>query len=167
MLRGSCCLFAFFLHAEAGWSPSRLRHVETLGESHLFRGSSPVANGTFVFNDLRATLTAAAANASITVPSQFVLIIITMLNDAKSSEKHELDAEKDFFAHLPPDALNGSRLVHWPIVGDVTSPNIYTKSLCHHRAKEYPKSHDRMPDKVQSMRDWMEGATQPTVVYFQ
>ena len=109
--------------ASAGWHPERLHHVDSIGHGHLFRGSAPVENGSFVFDDLRLRVQQQGkAEGNVTIPEDFVLVVISFLGTIKSSEKAELKVETDWFAASPPLAA-GSKLIHWPIIGDVTSPS--------------------------------------------
>ena len=152
--------------ASAGWHPERLHHVDSIGHGHLFRGSAPVENGSFVFDDLRLRVQQQGkAEGNVTIPEDFVLVVISFLGTIKSSEKAELKVETDWFAASPP-IVAGSKLIHWPIIGDVTSPSIYPKSLCRSEAKKYASSHDAMPNKVSTVHSLLTSATTPTVVYF-
>jgi hypothetical protein len=159
------CLLAT---AAAGWSPNRLHHVDTIGEGHLFRGSAPVVNGTFAFDALRTQMQIMAKKeANVTVPDDFILIVISMLDKIKSSEKAELQAEQDWFSTIPDGtAQPGSQLIHWPIIGDLVSPSTYPKSLCRSRAKGYANDGDKMPPKIIQTHGMLAGAASTTVVYF-
>jgi hypothetical protein len=157
------CLLAT---AAAGWSPDRLHHVDTIGQGHLFRGSAPIVNGSFAFDALRTQMQVMAKKeAGVSVPDDFVLVVVSFLDNIKSSEAAELKAEQAWFAASPP-VQSGSHLIHWPIIGDATSPSVYPKSICQHEAKEYASSHDGMPGKVNEIHGILTAATVPTVVYF-
>lgn len=148
--------------AHASWSPARLHHVDSIGPAHLFRGPAPVSNGSFVFDELRSQMqTMGQKEGNITIPDEFTLVVISMLNTLKSSEAAELKVEEDYF-----DGLSGSRLIKWPIIGDVTSPSIYPKSLCRSEAKKIDSEHDHMVTKIKTLRLLLTNATSPTVVYF-
>ena len=154
--------------ASAGWSPARLHHVDIIGQAHLFRGSAPVSNGTFVFDELRTTMQAAASSEGHQpLPDKFDLIVVSMLDNIKGSEKAELAVEITFLATPLPSGGQGS-LVHWPIVGDLISPSTYlTKKLCLSHAKDYDSHGDHMVTKTTALRAMLENAsTTPTAVYF-
>jgi hypothetical protein len=155
--------------ALAGWNAARLHHVDTINESHLFRGPAPVSNGTFVLDELTETMQAMAKKeAGVTIPDSFTLVVISMLDTIKGSEKKELQAEQAFFATQHPSLLAGSKLIHWPIVGAITSPSIYPKSLCLDKAKKYESSDsDKMVDKTKQIHDMMQaGANNTLLIYF-
>jgi len=164
----------------AGWNADRVHHVDALGAAHLFRGPAPVANeSTFVFDELRATVqNVARREAGATIPDEFALIVVSLLQAVKPSEGKELKAEEDFFDSLPPppqgpaSAANGTRLVKWPIVGDLTAPSsAATKQICLQHAAQYDSRPDHMVTKTTELRGILETAAaldppQPTVVYF-
>lgn len=164
-------MFPFLLSSLslASWNPGRVHHVDTLGQAHLFRGPAPVSNGTtFVFDALRSTMIAAAkTEAKVDVPNDFVLIVISMLDNIKSSEKQELSTETAYFSKLPAAGpMKGSQLVHWPIIGDVTSPSIYPKKLCQSEAKKLDSHGDKIVTRTAAIRQMLTGAKTPTIVYF-
>ena len=70
-----------------------------------------------------------------------------MLGTIKASEKAELAVETSYLATLP-----GGRLVHWPIVGALTSPSIYPKSLCLLEARRLDSGSDHMVTKIRELR---------------
>ena len=159
------------LSSLASWNPARVHHVDTIGDAHLFRGPAPVEGGTtFVLDELKTTIQAVARNeGGVTVPDTFELVVISMLDSIKGSEKTELQAEQTFFAAQHPSLLNGSRLIHWPIVGAITSPSIYPKSICLDKAKKLASSDsDKMVDKTKQIHDMLAaGVSDGTlVVYF-
>ena len=57
--------------------------------------------------------------------------------------------------------------MHWPIVGDLTSPSLYPKSLCLSKAKKYADHGDKMPGKVAQLRSMLLNASgTATALYF-
>jgi hypothetical protein len=90
----------------------------------------------------------AQKEGNTTLPDAFDLVVVTMLNNLKESEAKELAAEEAFFKSLPsptgqPGA--GSKLVHWPIVGDIVSPHAsITKKACLTAAAQYDTRPDHM-----------------------
>ena len=139
----------------AAWNPDRVHHVDAIGKAHLFRGPAPVKNGTFVFDALRAELQKMAqSEGGAVLPDTFDLIVVSMLGNIKSSERAELAVETAYLAALPSSGGPGpdSRLVHWPIVGAVTSPSIYPKSLCLAEARKLDSGSDHMVTKVTQLR---------------
>ena len=166
------CLLAASLAAaaSASWTPSRLHHVDAIGQAHLFRGPAPVANGsTFVFDELRTTMQAAAsAEGHQPLPDKFDLIVVSFLDTIKSSEKAELAVETAFLAAGPLPSGASGKLVHWPIVGDLVSPSTYlTKKLCLSHARDYDKHGDHMVTKTTALRAMLQNASAtPTAIYF-
>lgn len=161
------------------WHAERLHYVDhfttsSIVTNFLFRGSAPIINGSFAFGTLRDTLTkAASAEANLTVPPMFDLVVITMLNDLKGSEATELRAEKAYFAAINSSSGPGpgSQLVHWPIIGDVVSPHAYddTKDICLGKAKSYDERGDHMVTKTELLRGYLienRPLPVPVVVYF-
>ena len=91
---------------------------------------------------------------------------VSMLSTIKSSEKAELGVEQAYAAANPANVS----LVHWPIVGDIVSPDTYPTSLCKSHAKDYDSSGDHMPSHVQQLRGLLTNGTSASssyrVVYF-
>jgi hypothetical protein len=112
--------------------------------------------------------TMAKKEAGVTIPDAFTLVVISMLDTIKSSEKDELKTEETFFAAQHPSMLPGSKLIHWPIVGSIISPSIYPKSICLSKAKKLASSDsDKMVDKTKQIHDMMlAGANTTLVIYF-
>lgn len=162
----SCYLILFLAwYASAGYHPDRVHFVDSVTDASLFRGAAPVLNNTFVIDALRTDVQRVAkSEAGIAVPDDFHLIIVTMLSTVKPSEKTELSVEEAYAA-----ANSNVSLVHWPIVGDVISPDTYPSSLCKSHAKDYDSSGDHMPSKVQQLRGLLTNTTASSsyrVVYF-
>eukprot|EP00750_Incisomonas_marina_P008268 INCI15403.1.p2 GENE.INCI15403.1~~INCI15403.1.p2 ORF type:complete len:113 (-),score=30.08 INCI15403.1:656-994(-) len=85
----------------AGWNPGRVHHVDAVGQAHLFRGPAPVSSDVFVFDDMRTTLQAVAQKeGNTTLPDEFDLIVVSMLNQLKPSEAKEFKVEEAFFSEL-------------------------------------------------------------------
>ena len=142
-----CLTLASLGWTNAGWNPERVHHVDAIGKAHLFRGPAPVANDTFVFEALRAQLQRRAlSEGGFVLPATFDLVVVSMLNTIKSSEKAELAVETSYLAGP------GRRLIHWPIVGALTSPSIYPKPLCLLEARRLDSGSDHMVTKVAQLR---------------
>jgi hypothetical protein len=90
----------------------------------------------------------AQKEGNATLPDVFDLVVVSMLNNLKPSEAEELAAETKYFASLPsPGGApgNGSKLVHWPIIGDIVSPHAsITKAQCLQSAAQYDTRPDHM-----------------------
>ena len=113
---------------------------------------------------------AASSEGHQPLPDKFDLVVFSMLDNIKSSEKAELAVETAFFAAPPASGEPGagSKLVHWPIVGDLVSPSAYpSKKLCLSHAKDYDSHGDHMVTKVTALRAALQNASAtPTAVYF-
>lgn len=90
----------------------------------LFRGNMPVANGAFQYDDLVQSMRNAAQAAGRTLPPQFRIIDISLVNELTPGEKNDLAVE---MAYWNSHAGQG-RLVNHPIYGSLTSPHLYPEA---------------------------------------
>ena len=73
----------------AAFNPHRTHLVDVFNTSLMFRGNAPIVNGSFSREQLQKTLQEVARNNTIkntTLPDEFHLIVISMLNRIKPSE---------------------------------------------------------------------------------
>eukprot|EP01111_Echinosteliopsis_oligospora_P011861 TRINITY_DN4007_c0_g1_i1.p1 TRINITY_DN4007_c0_g1~~TRINITY_DN4007_c0_g1_i1.p1 ORF type:complete len:193 (+),score=42.68 TRINITY_DN4007_c0_g1_i1:239-817(+) len=108
----------------------------------------------------------ALEEGNITLPQQFFLIVISLLDPTDPVEGPALTVEKDFFA-----TNNSLGMLHsWPFYGDVLSPLNYTESGMLYMAERLNDwQQDQLPYHSAVIRRFLEindYSDLPAVVYF-
>ena len=110
---------------------------DPLSGNLLFRGNMPVADGAFQYDALVQSMRDAAQAAGRTLPPQFRVIDVSLVNELTPGEKGDLAAERAFWSSRPGQG----QLLHHPIYGSVTSPNDYPASIRHRLEKKPSLGH--------------------------
>jgi len=153
--------------AQSSWVPDRTRFLDyssTTG-NFLFRGSEPVNNGVFLYNDLVASMQAAAANASLVLPAKFVLIDYSFLDPELPKEFSDWNTERLYFEANPQVGT----FAPWPIVGSLQSPAFYNLTERQQKAITLPDwEWDKVPDLEATLHKLLltkDSSGLPLVVY--
>lgn len=98
----------------------------TLTDNVLFRGNLPISHSTekFQYDNLVTRLEQAAATAGATLPENYTIIDISLINELTPEEAKNLSTEKEFWRAHPTLGY----LINHPIYGAFTSPNTYPKA---------------------------------------
>jgi len=145
----------------------RVRYIDTVNGHYIFRGNQPLLNGAFPYDTLRTYLSERAQQNNITLPSQYYLYDISLLNPNLADELPALQMEINFFTQNP---TLGS-IVNWPLLGDARGPLNYTasqrRSLAEHLQSWQP---DQLPQKTGILRRLLRAGVPndgnlPTVIY--
>ena len=135
------------------FDPSRTHFIAHSSSSSgfsnsLFRGNEPAtSNLSFAYSSLVSTMRSTAlSEGNFTLPSEFYIIDINLLNELKESDREDIALEKAFFSSHP----HLGEFVNWVIAGDLTSPLDYPKFVRKEMAKEiefwqFDKLHSRIP----------------------
>jgi len=124
-------LSCLLVSSSLAWSPSRLHYIDrsTTQPNFLFRGSEPVSGGKFIYDELVATIRAAAArDMNLTLPSNFYLIgTPTFLDFERRHLLYDLDFNllsvelSDLYIEINFFKQNATlgQFIHYPILGDL------------------------------------------------
>ena len=105
-----------------------------------------------------------AANASVTFPSTFKLVDVSLLVGLDPKESGDLKLEEDFFKANP----SLGHLINWPLLTDLIGPCLVSKSKRVEEATSGRWDLDDLPAKVPVLRTILEtpGADGvPTIIY--
>jgi len=102
----------------------RVRFVDSINGNYLFRGNQPELNGSFAYDTLKSYLTERAKESNITLPSEFFLFDVSLLDPNLTDELPALQVEIDFFNQNPTVGIVNS----WPLYGDANGPQDYNST---------------------------------------
>lgn len=132
------------------FDPKKLRLVDVNPETgnYLFRGNMPVINNRFAYNELLTTMNQRIMERlKAPLPENIYILDISLIS--KINESLLLKQEKQF-THINPDRVY---LIHHPIFGAVSSPNIYPGTVLH--AMLSLPFIDDVYNLVEKLRVWM------------
>ncbi len=145
----------------SAFNPGLIALIERADSGNfLFRGNMPVKDKQFTYNELRMALQQAAPGQSL--PEQFYLVDISLVNGINRQEADDLKVEKTFWEKN--SALG--RLINHPVYGSLTSPNDYSKSV-RKKLEKIPtlSNTDVLLENIQSLLQAPQQSGLPLVLY--
>lgn len=96
----------------------KLVHTDPATGNRLFRGNMPIQGKVFQYDDL---VSAMKAESSGSLPEDFVIVDVSLINHFVPGERAHLKVEQRFWKDNPAKGW----LIHHPVYGALTSPNLY------------------------------------------
>ena len=155
----------------AGLDPNRVHLVDhnVATDNFLFRGNMPTNSSTFAYDELMALLAVRAANASLALPANAYLHVVSLNNIADGSD---FTAEKKFWKQPQSAALG--EFTNWPLgLSGLLPPQAFLdKAKVKEMASETSNNSvwlvDAIPSHVRSVNTLMEQLgpdSRPRAVY--
>lgn len=107
----------------------------------------------------------AKSEGNSSFPSSFQFIDISFLNELLPNEYEDLKIEENFFKNYP----HLGSLINWELIGDFSSPDIYSESLLEEFAKTLADWQiDRLVERIAIAHNLLHNISSPipTVIYF-